>query len=115
MSNNKNVLYDGDGNETELPTVWKVCARCHGEGKHVNPSIDGNGITAEEFAEDPDFREEYFAGAYDVKCYECAGKRVVKVVDEEKLTEEQRRAWYEQEEDRALTDSIYRAERRMGA
>lgn len=60
-------------------TKWEVCPRCEGEGKHVNPAIDGNGLSSEDFDELGDeFREDYFAGIYDVPCYECKGKRVVK-------------------------------------
>ncbi len=41
---------------------WEVCGTCNGRGSHVNPSIDSNGISAEEFAEDPDFQDDYLAG-----------------------------------------------------
>lgn len=65
-------------------SIWcrsakEVCRRCDGEGKHVNPSIDGNGISPEEFAEDPDFEEAYFSGQYDVQCEECRGEKVIRV------------------------------------
>jgi len=56
---------------------FKVCPKCEGKGSHVNPSIDGNGLTYEDFENDPDFEEAYFAGNYDVECYECHGQRVV--------------------------------------
>lgn len=56
---------------------WKVCPVCHGEGTTVNPSIDCNGLTAEDFAEDPDFAEDYRAGVYDQTCNACHGQRVV--------------------------------------
>lgn len=52
---------------------WKVCETCDGRGTHVNPSIDAHGISSEDFDEDPDFREEYMSGMYDVPCYECSG------------------------------------------
>lgn len=68
---------DGVEWETKVPASWVVCPKCEGEGKHVNPSIDGHGLSAEDFAEDPDFAEEYLAGRYDVTCYECKGLRVV--------------------------------------
>lgn len=82
------VLYDKDGDEREvqLPAVWKICTRCEGNGTHTNPSVDGNGITASEFMEwDPEEREGYFAGHYDVTCEECGGSGKVEVVDEEAL------------------------------
>ena len=66
-----------------IPTVRVVCGRCNGTGVHVNPSIDGNGISSEQFDEDPDFRASYFAGHYDVECEECDGARVVDVLDDE--------------------------------
>ncbi|HEU5112111.1 MAG TPA: hypothetical protein VFU96_02270 [Acidimicrobiia bacterium] len=57
---------------------WAVCPRCHGNGSHVNPSIDGNGITESEMAElGEDFREDYMSGVFDVPCEECGGLRVV--------------------------------------
>jgi DNA-directed RNA polymerase subunit RPC12/RpoP len=57
---------------------WIVCPVCNGEETTVNPNIDGHGLTAEDFMEDPDFAEEYAAGAYDITCAACSGKRVVK-------------------------------------
>ena len=67
--------------EYELPGKYEVCGLCHGRGTHVNPSIDSHGLTAEDFAEDPDFAEDYFGGAYDEVCNQCHGKRVETVVD----------------------------------
>lgn len=55
----------------------KLCPQCDGDGTMVNPAIDGNGLTAEDFAEDPDFRESYMRGDYDVKCDECDGNKFV--------------------------------------
>lgn len=57
-------------------TDWKVCPRCRGEGSYCNPSIDGNGLS-DDYAEDPDFMEEYLAGSYNVTCAMCHGRRVV--------------------------------------
>ena len=68
--------------EISLKARYEVCGRCEGRGSHVNPAIDGHGISAQEFAEDPDFKEAHFAGVYDVTCYECKGLRVVPVVDD---------------------------------
>jgi len=57
---------------------YAVCPRCRGEGSHVNPSVDGHGITAEEMDElGPEFFEDYMGGLYDVACERCEGKRVV--------------------------------------
>jgi len=56
---------------------WIVCPVCEGEGKTVNPAIDCNGLTSEDFAEDPDFAEDYRSGVYDITCRACNGQRVV--------------------------------------
>lgn len=60
--------------------TWAICPLCSGHGKHVNPSIDASGISAEDFAEDPDFAEEYFSGGYDVTCAQCQGRGSVVVL-----------------------------------
>lgn len=81
-------------NECELvltfPAKYDVCPRCEGHGKHVNPNVDGNGISQEEFDADPDFRDNYFAGVYDVQCSFCKGERVVLTFDENRATARQR-------------------------
>lgn len=58
-------------------TTYEVCPVCNGLGKTVNPNIDAHGLTAEDFREDQDFKEEYFSGLYDVPCGACKGKRVL--------------------------------------
>jgi hypothetical protein len=81
---------EGDELELELPACWIICPRCRGEGKHSNPSIDGNGITASEWAEwDGEEREHYMTGEYDVDCQAgCSdGKRLVP--DPDRMTAEQ--------------------------
>lgn len=75
---------DGSGKPIEVFLKYEVCPTCDGKGSHVNPSIDSHGLTAEDFAEDPDFREDYLRGLYDQPCNECHGQRVVPVLDEEK-------------------------------
>ena len=60
-----------------MKTKWIICPVCEGEGKTVNPAIDCNGLTAEDFNEDPDFRENYMSGMYDITCRGCNGQRVV--------------------------------------
>lgn len=67
--------------DTEVPFKYEVCPTCNGKGTHVNPSIDCNGLTREDFDEDPDFAEDYFKGIYNVPCYECGGRRVVPEMD----------------------------------
>jgi cytochrome c5 len=73
---------------------YQVCPVCEGEGKTVNPNIDANGLTAEDFAEDPDFAEDYRSGVYDITCNACHGQRVVTT---QRLTELEQHA-----EDRRL-------------
>ena len=88
----------------ELPAKWVVCSRCEGKGTHTNPSVDGNGITPEEFAEDPNFMEDYINGVYDVQCSECRGRTTVLEIDESRLTVEQLalcHELYKQEDERA--------------
>jgi hypothetical protein len=78
------VTYAADGTEVEhqMPAKMEVCSRCNGEGTHVAPGIDDNGITASEMEELGDeFREDYFAGHYDVTCTLCHGRNVVPVPD----------------------------------
>lgn len=67
--------------EMALPTKFAVCPTCSGHGKHVNPSIDCDGLSYDDFAADPGFYAEYRSGVYDVTCYGCDGERVVKEVD----------------------------------
>lgn len=67
----KNVLHHSSRG------AFAVCPTCEGRGSHVNPGIDAEGLSAEDFAEDPDFEESYFRGDYDVPCAECGGARVV--------------------------------------
>lgn len=95
----------------EVKIQWVVCPTCNGNGSHVNPSIDCDGLTASDFAEDPDFRESYFSGAYDVPCYECHGKRVVPgLIDPEDI-----KLLNKYHEENAAYEAERAAERRMGA
>lgn len=85
---------EADGADVMRPTGrprYKVCPVCEGEGKYVNPAIDSQGLSQEDFDEDPDFRESYFAGHYDVPCKCCDGKRVV--------TEEEERVYWDRVSD----------------
>ena len=58
-------------------TKFEVCGLCRGSGKVTNPSVYCNGLTREDFDDDPDFYHDYTNGVYDVTCPECEGQRVV--------------------------------------
>lgn len=117
------TLYDEDAEDGErqvtFPAHNEVCSRCRGNGKHVNPSIDGNGLSPDDPDLDEDFWEGYFEGRYDVRCEACNGDRVVMVMnDEESFTPEQKadlalleKQWEWEARDRAEAEM----ERRMGA
>lgn len=76
------TCFNGDGTrDLLLPGRRVVCSRCDGNGTHTNPAIDEHGISPQEFDEDPDFREAYFSGAYDVRCEECRGEKVLPELD----------------------------------
>lgn len=113
------VLYTCDeaGNTVEkpLPTKWAVCSVCNGAGSHVNPSIDCNGLSAEDFAEDPDFADDYMAGTYDVPCNRCGGRTTERVVDLDALTPEELAAFEDQQRDEARDRAEHLAEIRAGA
>ena len=91
---------DGYVEEVKIPTKFEVCSRCDGKGKHVNPAVDGHGIGQEEFDEDPDFKEAYFSGVYDIRCQRCEGERVETVPDFDRMTPEMKEAWEEGEASR---------------
>ena len=94
-------------NEVQVGFTYEVCGLCNGKGTHVNPSIDCNGISGNDFAEDPDFYEDYRSCAYDVKCNHCHGKRVYPYCTDERVIRAQ--------EEEAEYQAICAAEMRMGA
>lgn len=112
----KNLTVFIGEDEIEIATITAPCPRCRGKGSHVNPAVDGNGLSQEDFDEaGPEFRDDYMAGVYDVPCYECKGARVILVPDRAKLTKKERVAWYEQVRELAEMAAEEEAERRMGA
>ncbi|MCK5318173.1 MAG: hypothetical protein KAJ55_09670 [Anaerolineales bacterium] len=114
MTDEKLKVFIGE-DEVEIPTKFVVCSRCRGKGSHVNPAIDGHGISPEEFRDDPDFEEAYFRGDYDVACHSCQGKRVTPAPDWDRLSKEERQAWRIQERELADLAAEEEAERRAGA
>lgn len=113
------VLYlanaDGSTTEFKLPTKWVVCSVCGGNGSHVNPSIDCNGLTAEDFADDPDFADDYMSGAYDIPCNRCQGRTTVHEVDWDRLAPKQLAAYQRQLKEEAYERAEHLAELRAGA
>ena len=93
---------------------WEVCGTCEGKGKHVNPDIDSQGISSEDFGQDPDFAEDYFSGIYDVRCYECKGRTTSFVVDWGALTAEQRKELESRLQEATDSRAEQLAELRMG-
>jgi hypothetical protein len=105
------TLFVGDDVvEVSLPAKFVVCHTCEGKGTRVNPDIDGNGLTHEDF-EDEDFRENYLSGMYDIQCSGCKGQRVIAVVDRGRLNAEQRKQLKQHEKDEADSRRDYDSER----
>lgn len=105
------IFNDEAGELVERPAEFQVCPDCEGKGTYVNPAIDSHGLTSEDFDEDPDFREDYMRGRYDVRCKSCDGERVVLVPSDE-AGKADLAAVLRSEGD---TRACYEAERRMGA
>ncbi|MBD3404333.1 hypothetical protein GF420_15695 [candidate division GN15 bacterium] len=111
------TFYDYDTDEEvvlKVPCVYEACHVCKGKGKHVNPSIDSHGLTSRDLAEDPDFRDSYFRGAFDVTCYTCEGKRVTPEPHWEMLEEDIKKKLYKKREDEAFYARERAAEMRYG-
>lgn len=109
-------VYEGDVDEdVELPARFVVCTTCEGHGTHVNPSIDANGITGDEWAQwDEEDRVSYLEGRYDVVCADCGGARVVPEIDEARADPATLERVQKQLEQTAHMDAIEAHERRMG-
>jgi hypothetical protein len=110
-------LYVENGDECEvvdIPIRFEVCVACGGKGKHVNPSIDCNGLTADDFS-DPDFMDDYCDGRYDVQCYGCDGRRVVPAIDTDRIDPATIKRLEDKWQSEAESRAERNAERRMGA
>lgn len=98
-----------------IPAKYAVCDNCEGKGTQVNPNVDGNGLTQEDFDEQgPDFFDDYMSGVYDIPCLECHGMRVVLVADENRLTDEQKSAYYQHLDEEYSWEQEAYAERMAG-
>lgn len=101
--------------EVRIPTIKIICPTCNGNGKHVNPSIDGNGISAsDECWQDEGFEEDYFQGRYDVTCHECNGRNVVDEIDAVACPAELLAQWMDYCNGIAEDRAIQSQEQRMG-
>jgi DnaJ-class molecular chaperone len=75
---------NGEEETFTLPSKNIICDRCEGHGSYVNPNIDGNGITGDEWAQWSDEEQEtYLSGGYDVTCEDCNGNGTLQVPDVE--------------------------------
>jgi len=92
-----------------LPYKWAICPTCLGDGTRriVSDSC------VEEM--DPEEREDFFQGKYDVRCDECKGTGKIKVLDEDRCSPEDLEEYRSQEEQRRASEYEAAAERRMGA
>jgi len=104
---------DEDGTEVHspIPVDMIVCPTCDGRGTYVNPNIDRQGLSYEDFDTNPGFRESYWNGEYDIRCEHCQGANVIPHPTEQK----HRDLVEELLEDRAYAYAEQDAERRMGA
>jgi hypothetical protein len=111
--------FDIDEETDELPptklakSAWVICDLCHGEGTHVNPSIDAGGLSREDFDDDPDFAEGYQRGDYDVTCVRCGGSGKVREADLAAIHEHER-ARADERRTRAAEDGDYESYRDAG-
>lgn len=110
-------LEDDEGVEITVPARMEVCGRCDGHGTHTNPSIDGHGITMDEWRGpewDDESREAYLSGRYDVTCGTCQGTNVVPVPDLRSVSAAVRRQVRAWQRDEAQVRAEARHEAQMG-
>lgn len=101
--------------DVEFPATYEVCSVCQGKGTYVNPNIDRYGLTGEDFAEDPEFHEDYVSGMYDVTCQQCKGRRVDMVIDYDRADPKDTELYDEYMEDFWRHQLELRSERMYGA
>jgi hypothetical protein len=102
--------------ETAFRAYFEVCGRCDGKGVRDHEAFS-NGISMQEFDEDPEFHKAYMEGRYDVVCFLCSGARVVFELNESEAKREHPEAYkryleYQRDERRHLAEIAY--ERNMG-
>jgi hypothetical protein len=93
--------------DPEIDLHWEICERCRGEGKlRGYPGV----YTSDDFAEDPDFAEEYMS--YERPCEDCNGRGSVKGASDRFWEDPKIAAWLDDYYD---SIDIQRQEMRYGA
>ncbi len=100
--------------ELGLPTKKIVCLTCGGEGYCANPAVDGNGLSPDHFAENPEFAGDYLGGACDTRCETCDGYRVVDAIDRDNCAAEQIQDYEEYQRNERESREMHEAEKQMG-
>lgn len=109
-------VFTPDGGEMWIPGKYIVCDTCRGSGSHVNPAIDGNGITQAEMEDlGEEFFDDYISGTYDVTCTDCNGMRVVMIPDTDRCLDHEYKWWEDTIADIAESIAIQLSEMRAGA
>ena len=79
------VLREADGTVPDylvLPAHPEICKTCEGRGRHVNPSIDGQGLDPHDPDLDESFWADYWSGGFDVQCKMCDSGKVLRLSQE---------------------------------
>jgi hypothetical protein len=114
------VFVNDEGEEVtvEVPAYYEICSRCNGKGSHVNPAIDGHGISMEEWNGpdwDDESREMYMNGGYDIACEAGCDHGKQLVPDLDRINPEIVKAYHQHLDNQAAWDAEQAAERAMGA
>jgi len=68
---------DGEPIHIPIPVKMQVCPTCGGRGHYVNPNIDRQGLSREDFDAEPGFYDDYRSGMFDIQCQHCLGANVI--------------------------------------
>lgn len=112
----KRWVMTAKGNQFEilLPATRIVCPYCNGSGTELGHGLKGVCISSESL-DDPDFRESYFGGDFDVACSSCKGTNVVLELDWDSLSDKMKVRVNLQMEQESRDFAESEGERRMGA